>query len=426
MSCTVSNELLDFIKVSPTPFHAVKSLKERLFEEGYVELFENEKWSVCVGGKYFISRGASSLIALRVPENATSFRAVLSHLDSPCMKLKQNFIKESAGAVKLSCEVYGGPIVESFYDKILNLAGRVVISDGEGVSTRLFELENACILPRVAPHLLKDIKPNPATDMLPICSLGNADVMQKIADCAGVTKDSILSHDIYVVNGERGTVWGEKEEFITSARIDNLQSVFTSLVGFLNSFEESSIPVMCVFDKEEVGSGGENGADSTFLYDVLRRVSDALGGDNEDFLTRLASSFFVSADVAHAYHPNYPESFDASNAPVMNKGIALKFNSSGKYTTDGESAGVFMQIAKLAQVPVQIYHNRSDIAGGSTLGRFSLCHLSVPCVDIGAGIFAMHSASETAGTLDTEYLARIFEMFYSVHIEKNGNSYTVQ
>lgn len=423
---TVSGELLDFIKASPTPFHAVKNLKDRLFEEGYRELFENEKWSIVSGGKYFVSRGASSLIAFRVPESANSFRAVLSHLDSPAFKLKQNFQKESSGAVKLSHEVYGGPILESFYDKNLSLAGRVVVSEEDSVSSRLFELENACIIPRIAPHLAKDSKPNPAIDMFPICSLGKTDVLGRIADLIGVTKESILSYDIYVINGERGVVWGENGEFITSPRIDNLQSVFTSFVGFLNSFEETSVPVMCVFDKEEVGSGGENGADSTFLYDVLRRVSMARGDDTEDFLISLASSLFVSADVAHAYHPNYPESFDAQNTPVMNKGIALKFNSNAKYTTDGQSAGVFMQIAKLAQVPVQIYHNRSDIAGGSTLGRYSLSHLSVPCVDVGAGIFAMHSANETAGTLDTEYLARVFEMFYSVHIEKNGTSYIVQ
>lgn len=426
MPITVSGELLDFIKASPTPYHALLNLKERLFEEGYVELFENEKWNIVSGGKYFVSRGASSLTAFRIPENANSFRAVLSHVDSPCFKLKQNFIKNSDGGVKLSVEVYGGPILDSFYDKVLTLAGRVVTSEENSVSSHLFKVENACILPRIAPHVLKDTKPNAAVDMFPIYSLSDTDVLEKISQCAGVEKDTILSHDIYVVNGERGTLWGENGEFITSPRIDNLQSVFTSLVGFLNSFEETSVPVMCVFDKEEVGSGGENGADSTFLYDVLSRISDALGGDREDFVRRLSASLFVSADVAHARHPNYPECCDAQNTPVMNKGVAIKFNSNGRYTTDGESAGVFMQIAKLAQVPVQVYHNRSDIVGGSTLGRFSLSHLSVPCVDVGAGIFAMHSANETAGTLDTEYLARIFEMFYSVHIEKSGNSYTVQ
>ncbi len=420
-------ELISFINSSPTPYHVVDNLKKRLSDEGYVELFEENEWTLEGGGRYFTTRGMTSLIAFRIPDAHTlcTFRSILTHSDSPVLKLKTVPHSDTA-PTKLSVEVYGGPILESFLDRPLSLSGRATVAIGSHIENRLVDIKNACLIPRVPPHLSKDIKLNPSTDLSPLYSLDKGELFARIAEAAGVGEEDILSLDIYAVPSETGFVWGERDEFISSPRIDNLQSVFSSLSGFLNSCDETSIPVMAVLDNEETGSLSENGADSTFLSDTLRRVSEKLSDTFEDYCRRISQSFFVSCDVAHARHPNHPELFDALNSPVLNGGVAIKYNASGRYVTNSISAGLFSEIAKLAGVPTQTYHNRSDIQGGSTLGRLSLSHVSALSLDVGAPILAMHSALETAGALDTEYLARVFEMFYSVNITKENGVYSIQ
>ncbi len=423
----ISHEFVEFAHTSKTAYHTVDNLKKRLLDEGYAELFEESEWRISRGGRYFTTRDMTSLIAFRIPEStdSLSFRATLTHSDSPAFKLKTNFASKTS-PVKLDTEVYGGPILESFLDRPLSLSGRVTFLEDDRIVSRLVDIENACIIPRTPPHLLKEAKLNPAQDLTPVYSFGETSPIDRIAERAGVFSREILCTDIYAVPCEKGYVWGEKSELISSPRIDNLQSVFCALAGFLNSCDESAVPVMAVFDNEEVGSLSSKGADSDFLSNTLRRIGEKLGLGFEDYCRALSRSFFISADVAHALHPNHPELFDSQNSPKINGGIAVKFNSSAKYTSDSVSASLLFEIARLAQVPTQIYHNRSDIAGGSTLGRYSVSNVSVLSVDIGAPILAMHSALETAGCLDTEYLARLIEMFYSVCITKENNSFTVQ
>lgn len=424
----ISREMLDFINSSPCARLAVENLTASFIAEDYIELYENEVWNIKRGGRYYVSRAGASLIAFRIPnDEVSSFQTVLTHTDSPALKLKPNFELDTAEFKKLSVEKYGGPLLESFFDTPLGIAGSVTVCSGDGVIEKTVYLENVCIIPRTPPHLSKEQGTNPALDMCPLYAVGNADgVTSLIASTLAVSRDDILAHDLYVVPSSKGIIWGEKGEFVSSPRLDNLQSVFASFAGFLNSDETTAIPVMAVFDNEEIGSGGEEGAGSTFLSDTLERISRALGKSYEEHLRLLSDSFFVSADGAHARHPNHPELFDAANSPILNGGVAIKYNANKRYTTTSVSAGLFRQIAKMAQVPCQTYSNRSDIAGGSTLGHISQAQASVLTVDVGAPMLAMHSAFETAGALDTEYLARVFEMFYSVSVERENNGYVIK
>ena len=424
----ISREMLDFINASPCPRMVVENLKKSLVAEDYIELFENESWNIKKGGRYFLARSGSTLIAFRIPdEDIRSYRAVLTHTDSPCFKLKPSFELDSSGAKRLSVEKYGGPIPDSFFDIPLAIAGSVTVSSGDGVCEKTVYLENACVIPRTPPHLSKEQGTNPAVDMCPVYSFGEGKgLIERIADALSTSPEDILSHDLYAVSCTKGFVWGENGELVSSPRLDNLQSVFTSLAGFLNSDECSSIPVMAAFDGEEIGSGGIEGAASDILSTTLKRISRSLGMTDEEQDRMISESLFVSADAAHARHPNHPELFDLKNSPVINGGVVIKYNAQKRYTTTAVSSALFSQIAKMAQVPCQVYANRSDIAGGSTLGHISQERVSALTVEIGAPLLAMHSATETGGARDTEYLARVFEMLYSVSLEKGRDGYIIK
>ncbi len=424
----ISEKMLEFIDRSPTARFAVENIKTILESEGFEELFENGTWDIEEGGRYFVTRAGSSVVAFRIPKREVcSFHAVLSHTDSPCFKLKPNFDIDTKNFIKLAVDKYGGPVLDSFFDIPLSLAGSVVLSNDEGVSERLIRLERICMIPRVAPHLSKEQGTNVALDMLPIYSEGGKSGLKtKIAEKLGVDTDDILSHDLYLFPSAKGFIWGEEDEFVSGARIDDLQSVYTSLAGFMNSCESSSIPVFAALDNEEIGNGGVEGADSTFLPDVIKRIGIALGKSDEEYLAMLSESFFISADVAHARHPNHPELYDPQNSPVLNGGVAIKYNAQKRYTTTAVSSALFSKIAQMAQVPCQTYTNRSDLAGGSTLGHSLQSHLSVLTLDVGAPILSMHSACETAGAKDTEYLMRVFEMFYSTSITKEKDGYVIK
>lgn len=423
----IAFEMVDFINSSPSAEFAVKGIKNRLSGENYEELFENETWDIHEGGRYYFTRSDRSLIAFRIPcREVYSYHAVMSHSDSPSLKLKPNFEIDTKEFKKLAVEKYGGPVLDSFFDTPLDIAGSVVLSCEDGVRKRLLRLENACMIPRIAPHLSREQGTNPAVDMYPFYATDKGSIAEKIADTLGVEKEDILSCDLYVVPSTRGIVWGEKNEFVSSPRLDDLQSVFTSFAGFLNSDETSAIPVLAVFDSEEVGNVGAEGAGSTLLEYTLERISACLGKSREEHFAMLSESFFVSADVAHAKHPNHPELYDSANAPVINGGVAIKYNANKRYVTTSMSAALFAKIANMAQVPVQVYANRSDIPGGSTLGSDAQSIVSVLSIDIGAPILSMHSSFETAGARDTEYLARVFEMFYSTSLEKVGDGYIIK
>ena len=416
-----AEELLAFIQKSPTCFHAVAAMKEILEAEGYGELREEDRWNLEKGGKYYVTRNDSALIAFALPEEeAKGYRIMASHSDSPTFKIKENPEMEAEGRyVKLNVERYGGMICAPWFDRPLSVAGRVVVKEGEEIVSELVDVDrDLLMIPNLAIHMNREVndgyKFNAQKDMIPLYGMSSAKgtFLKTVAEAAGVKEEEILGHDLFLYNRQEGTVWGAEEAFVSSARLDDLQCAFSSLKGFLAGKKEKYIAVHCVLDNEEVGSGTKQGAASTFLRDVLVRINSGLGQDQEDYLRRLAGSFMVSADNAHAVHPNYGEKADPVNRPCMNEGIVIKHSANQKYCTDGVSAAVFKDLCKRAGVPFQTFTNRSDILGGSTLGNISTTQVAVNAVDIGLAQLAMHSPYETAGVKDTAYLIKAAEMLF--------------
>lgn len=420
---TITEQLIDFIEKSPSCYHAVANMKKELSENGFAELRENQKWSIGKGGRYFVDRNGSSLIAFTIPETEMKgIRIMASHSDSPCLKIKENPEMEAEGHyIKLNVEKYGGMLLAPWFDRPLSAAGRVIVRDGNTgkLQARLVNVDrDFLIIPSLAIHMNRDVNDgypyNVQKDMLPLYGdIGSKDsFMTQIADAAGVRKEEILGHDLFLYNRQKGCVWGPSQEFVSSGRLDDLQCAFASLKGFLSGEKKDYLAVHCVLDNEEVGSGTKQGAASTFLYDVLTRIHESLGLSHEDYLIHLADSFMISADNAQGVHPNYADKADPVNRPYLNGGIVLKFNASQKYCTDGVSAAIFRDLCERAGVPVQIFVNRSDMAGGSTLGNISNTRVAMNTADIGLAQFAMHSSYETAGARDTEYLVKAARELY--------------
>lgn len=429
MKHAYTEELFHFIEASPTPFHAVDEMRRRLDAKGYTQLLEGEAWSLRKGGKYYVIRNGSSLIAFRIPETGLrGFQIMASHSDAPCLKLKENPELETEQIyVKLNVEKYGGMLCASWFDRPLSVAGRLLVRKDDEICTRLVNIErDLLMLPSLAIHMNREAnegyKYNIQKDMLPLYGLRSGKAgkgfMEMIAKEAGVRQEDILGSDLFVYNRMPGSVWGADGEFISIGKLDDLECVFASLEGFLDAAEGSGVPIHCVFDNEEVGSSTRQGAASTFLADTLMRINEALGRSGADYCRALASSLMLSADNAHALHPNYPEKACPTNRPVLNGGIVIKFSGSQKYTSDAVSSAMFRRICEKAEVPTQVYTNRSDIAGGSTLGNISGTQVAVNSVDIGLPQLAMHSSYETAGAKDLEYLIRAARVFYGSSVEE--------
>ena len=423
MKC--AREVLDFIEKSPSCFHAVANVKEMLQEQGFTEVKEAQKRELVPGEGYYVTRNDSALIAFRLPEKpARGFHMTAAHSDSPTFKIKElPEMTVEEHYVKLNTEKYGGMILSTWLDRALSVAGRVVVREGRELVTKLVNVDkDLLVIPNVAIHMNREMNQgvayNPQCDMLPLfadCSEGkkkNA-FMKRIAKAAGVKVEDILSHDLFLYPREKGRVLGENGEFLLSPRLDDLQCVFAESRAFCESRPEEYINVCAVFDNEEVGSGTKQGADSTFLEDTLYRIAEGLGLEKGDYLRMIAESFLISADNAHAVHPNHPEKADPTNRPYVNGGIVIKFHGSQKYATDAVSAAKLKGLCEEAHVPYQTYANRSDIAGGSTLGNISTAHVSVSSVDIGLPQLAMHSAVETAGAKDTFYAVEMMKKFFA-------------
>ena len=418
-----SKDMLEFIEKSPTSFHAVANVKAELLSSGFTELKEAAKWSIEANGKYFVTRNGSAIIAFKMPANLdySAFAICASHSDSPSFKLKENAEMTAEGCVKLNVEKYGGMLCAPWYDRPLSIAGRIAYKDGDfSVKTKLVNIARDLVLiPNLAIHMNRDankgLEYNVQDDMLPVFALGSekgglADIVAKET---GLKKDDIVSADLYLYNRDKGTFWGANNEFIASPRLDDLECVYSSMSAFIESEPKSNVSVLSVFDNEEVGSGTRQGADSSLLEDVLRRINLCTKKSEEEYYMSLAKSFLVSADNAHAVHPNFASKADPVNKPRLNGGIVIKFNAAQKYTSDSVSAALFELFCKSANVPYQFFTNRSDIAGGSTLGNISTSHVSIPSVDIGLAQWAMHSPMESAGALDSEYMKKALEVFYS-------------
>ena len=407
-----------FLDKAHSQYHAIDLLRNQLEENGYTRLPEGKAWELNKGGKYYLTRGGSAIVAFRIPEEAPrGFMMSASHCDRPTFKLKEN--GELTGAyTRLSTEKYGGMLIAPWLDRPLSVAGRVLV-EGEGkVESRLVDIDKDLLLiPNVAIHMNRKANDgytwNVAVDTLPLA--GGKDAAGKLAqlleEAAG---GKILGHDLYLYVRQNATIWGAEEEFLSGQALDDLQCAWCCTQGFLQAKDSKAVPVLCVFDSEEVGSSSVQGAASNLLEMTLERICAACGYDLPGMLSQ---SFMVSADNAHALHPNHPELSDAKNAPVMNEGVVLKFNSNLRYTTDGVSAAIFRSACQKADVPVQTYYNRADLPGGSTLGNISLAHVSVLSADIGLAQLAMHSCYETSGTKDISYLVQAMESFYGASLE---------
>lgn len=411
------HSMLHYIQKSPTCFHAVDTLIGMLRENGYEPLREG-KFDLQPGGKYYVTRNGSSLIAFRIPRTAPGgFLLTGTHSDSPCFRIRDN--SELNGAyTRLSVERYGGMIHAPWLDRPLSVAGRVLVRRENRVESVLVNLEQDTVLiPNVAIHLNREmnnaLKYDPARDLIPL--YGGAEAKdgfrKQIAQKAGCQPEDILATDLFVYNNQPGTVWGPEGEFVSAPRLDDLAGVFACAQGFLMASETDMIPVLGVFDNEEIGSETKQGAGSMFLADTLQAICEGLKLTAADHRRLLTNSMMLSCDNAHGLHPNHPELSDAKEAPVPGGGVVVKH--AVRYATDGISSAVFCELCRRANVPVQHYSNRPDQAGGSTLGNISNTKTGVRTVDIGIAQLAMHSCFETAGSRDVEYLIRAVKAFYS-------------
>jgi M18 family aminopeptidase len=425
----ILRDLMDFLDSSVTMFHAINECEKVLQKSGFIYLPENEKWDINKG-KYYTKRNSSSLIAFDIAEGDYHFQISAAHSDSPTFKLKDRPIIEVNGYLKLNVEGYGGMINATWLDKPLTLAGRVMVNTDTGIETRLLHINrDLFIIPNVPIHFNREINKgfafNNQVDMLPIFSAGNlkeSDFDNIIAKELGIESGDILAKDLYLVNRQKAAIIGFDNELISSGRLDDLECVYTSLRGFVEAENRNHINVFAVFDNEEVGSITKQGAMSTFLASTLDRVNTALRKSKEEYYTAIAKSMLISCDNAHAIHPNHPELFDVKNRPVLNQGIAIKESANQKYTTDAFSRSILRKILEKKNIPYQTFANRSDIAGGSTLGNLSNTAISMNAVDIGLPQLAMHSAYETAGTKDVGYAFDTLKAFFETNIDIKDDS----
>lgn len=417
--------LFEFLKASPTAFHAVDTLSAMLETQGFRALQECKAWEVVPGGRYYVTRNRSSLIAFTLPAGKPdSFHIIASHSDSPTFKIKENAeLTVRDKYVQLNTERYGGMIFSTWFDRPLSVAGRVLFRDEHGIHTRLIKIDRDLVLiPNVAIHMNREVnsgyKYNAQVDLMPLYGdiSAKGSFRRLIAEECGVAEDAIVGSDLYLYNRMPGTVWGANGEFLSAPQLDDLECAYASVCALKELPDGGHVNVCCVFDNEEVGSGTKQGADSTFLSDVLERIAACAGMSTEAYRMALSGSFMLSADNAHATHPNHPEYADQGNQVEMNKGIVIKFNANQKYTTDGVSEAVFHQLCKAADVPVQHFANRSDLPGGSTLGNISGAHVSINTLDIGLAQLAMHSCYETAGVKDLAWMIQGMHAFYAGEI----------
>lgn len=426
----LTNNLIEFINNSPSVFHAVDNMKNILENAGYIELKEGSEWILDKGGRYYVVRNESTIAAFALPvmsdyKEIQGFHIVAAHSDSPTFKIKDNpEIVTDGKYIKLNTEKYGGMIMNSWLDRPLSVAGRVAVRENGRIVSKLVNVDkDMLVIPNVAIHMNRDINTgmdyNAQVDLLPLYSQADIEnrknFMDIIAEYSGTDKRDILAHDLFLYVRDKGRIIGGNNEYIMSPKLDDLQCAFSAVTAITEENDNTTTYVnMCVvFDNEEVGSSTRQGADSTFLEDILLRIQEAFGENNSWLKRKISDSILISADNAHAVHPNHPEKADLTNRPYVNGGVVIKYHGGQKYTTDALTAGYIKDLCINANIPFQTFANRSDMAGGSTLGNISISHVSMPSVDIGMPQLAMHSAVETGGVRDTEYAVKMMKAFYS-------------
>ena len=429
------DDLVEFLQESVTPFHAAATAESWLRAAGFTRLEEADYWNLEPGKGYYTTRNGSSVVAWRVPDHAIGgWRIVASHSDSPTWKIKTDIV-ENDGCRRLSVEGYGGMIMSTWLDRPLTVGGRVIVKTEDGIESRLVCIDrDLLVIPSLAIHFQRDINKghtfNPQVDMQPLWGpAGSRTLTDLVAEELGVDTADILDSDLQLVTRQALTQIGPDGEFFMAPRIDDLECAATTLLGFLDAAAETDsacAPVWAMLDNEEVGSSSRMGAESSYLRDVLDRIVDAIPHSGQAMHRAMANSFMLSADNAHATHPNFPQKSDPCAPVRLGGGVVLKYNASQKYTTNAVSGAIFRAICEKADVPVQVFTNRADEAGGSTLGNLQSHTLPIPMADIGLAQLAMHSAVETASVADAEAMTKAVAAFYRVHLRALGDgTYTL-
>ena len=424
-------ELLDFLYDSPSACHGVKATQKILDENGFIEIKETDKWNLQAKGKYYVIKNDSALIAFEVGTGdieETGLRLIGAHTDVPGFRIKPNPQMISEGKyVKLNTEVYGGPILHTWFDRPLSIAGKVSLKGASPLKpeTRLVNINKPLlIIPSLAIHMNREVnegfKINRQVDTLPLLGLIN-DKLEKedylmniLAEELQVNKEDILNFELGLYEYEKGMLIGMNEELISSGRFDDLWMVYAGIKALVDSKENVATKVMICIDNEEIGSLTAEGANSTLLNNILERIALGLGKDREGYYRALANSIMISADLAHAVHPNLGDKHDPTNRPVLEGGPVLKIAASGSYSTDSFNGAVFAGICEAAGVPFQKFVNRSDVRGGTTIGPVTAANLTIPVIDMGAPVLGMHSIRELASVKDNYYTVKVFTEFFSL------------
>lgn len=426
-----AQNLIDYIYDSPTAYHAVAKAKEELSKAGFVEIKEEDKWKLEKGGKYFVTKNDSALTAFVVGKGEiekSGFKIIGAHTDSPSFRIKPSpeMVVDNV-YVRLNTEVYGGPIINTWMDRPLSIAGRVTLRSKDILhpETRLVNIKRPImIIPNLAIHMNRNVNTgielNKQKDLLPLLSMVNENLeknnylISAIAKELSVDLKEIIDFDLFLYEYEKGSIIGLNNEFISSSRLDDLAMVHAGISAISRNSSVQATNVIVCFDNEEVGSSTKQGADSNMLVDILERITISLHKNREEFFRAISKSFIISADNAHAVHPNSPEKNDPTNKPYINKGPVIKISASQSYTTDSNSDAVYELICEKANVSIQKFVNRSDARGGSTIGPISSTHLNIRSVDMGSPTLAMHSIRELGGVLDHFYVTKSFEEFYKI------------
>ncbi|TCT14621.1 aspartyl aminopeptidase [Natranaerovirga pectinivora] len=425
-----ARDLIDFIDVCTSPFHTVLEVKRRLLEDGFKEICFEDEWQFDFGGSYFVSPFPSCLFAFSIPKRLEfnqGFRIISAHTDQPCFRVKPSPELTSEGYLKVNTEVYGGPILNTWMDRPLSVSGKVVLRSEcvMAPDVRFIDIRKPIfIIPNLAIHMNREvnrgIELNRQVDMLPLAGLideklnNNQFFMYYLAQELGVKTDDILDFDLFVYATEKGEIIGLSNELLSAPRLDDLAMVYGATTAIIESKPKTGVNIIALFDNEEIGSKSKQGADSILFNMVLEKMASGMYLERNQFLRIFSKSFNVSADMAHAVHPNRPDKHDPTNRPVIGKGIVIKISGEQKYATDSESIGIFQQICEAAGVKYQKFVNRSDEIGGKTLGPITTSYVPIKTVDIGAPMLGMHSARELMGVSDCENVISVFNTFFSL------------
>lgn len=413
-----AQDLLDFIDASPSPWHAVATCEARLQAAGFSRLDEVDRWSLQPGGRHYVVRGGSAIVAFTIGRAPLAERGLIivgAHTDSPGLRIKPKPADEASGLIRLGVEVYGGPILATFADRDLGLAGRVAVRSDKGIELRLVHLDEPLLrLPNLAIHMNRDVnenglKFNKQTELPLLLGVADGQPADRrfrgpLAERLGVDADALLTWELAACDTQKGSFWGVDREFVANGQLDNLASCHAALGALLATPAPEATCVVALFDHEEVGSESAVGAGGSLVGDLLARLAASQRLDAEDQKRMLASSFFVSADMAHAWHPNFPAAYEPCHRVLVNAGPVIKSNANQRYCTDAASAARFIGFCERAGVPCQQYAHRTDLGCGSTIGPIVAARLGIPAVDVGSPMWAMHSVRESAGVLDHAYM----------------------